>query len=84
MHYSNSKNVLPVFATRWQHVFQMCLVTFIYQQITKGIKPQQTLKLDKKKIRTELESLQFQSFFDVYMAKGLFTHLISKHDFALS
>ncbi len=40
-------NQLPVFLSRWQHCFQICLATFILQKCTKVLITQQPLKLDK-------------------------------------
>jgi hypothetical protein len=42
------ENQLPVSAARWQHGFQICFATFNQQKITKLLKKQQPLKLEKK------------------------------------
>jgi hypothetical protein len=55
-------NQLPVFAARWQHGSQICFSNFILQNITKLLKTQQQLKLEKK-VSTDLESLEFYKNF---------------------
>ncbi len=61
-------NQVPVSAGRWQHWSQQCFATFIQYKITNLLITQEPLKLEKK-IRTYLESLEFQKFFDIRLTE---------------